>query len=711
MAALSDSALWSLAQRTFGAQLAPTMYAIAKAESGGRIDAYNPKGEDSVGLWQINRRAWPQFSHEQLATPEGNAAAARQVLAQQGLDAWTTYTGGHYRQHLPQGGGAMPDPSFLGDLLGGLKRLFGGGDEEEEGFNPLDPTTWTPEERVGFLGAAGFQWQRGNGDSAIWVAPDGRRVTELNAFDLLLGYTDATGEEHAPEVPKPAVQRDGTFSGSGLPAGFVQGADGFVYRQSGGSLRKATDAELAAVNAQVGGSARDAESVRQFDDAQKLRREQFAEDTRRFGVDEAYRRDALRQQGQIASDQTAIDRDRLGFQTGPQFEEEKRQAAAAEADRRAGITGFVDGAPTLDRQRFGQTVREQDRRFGFDQSQAAETAGFNRARLGEDARQANLSSATQGFQTVANLTPQLGRLALDNAGFTRDVLRSPSDYVARAFFQRGGTSPLPQVSQADIINQLRSNIEGFNKTLSGFNPQVGAYAPPPAYAPPAPQTVTTQATAPAGFVTGQAQATPATAAQTAQVAAAPSNPFAGFAQIAQRQGQQLGQFAHGGFTQDNMVEVGDSKSGKPTGFEEIVIDLPNDGGLMVIPKDRIVGKRKRDIPRDVPKAANGGLFGFNMPSLPVPDYANQGDLQQIERSVRPPAVSDVLSGRSPSPMRFGFQLPTAIQYGQLTPDDREALGTTLALNNESLADYEFGIRNRFLPSQRRGRAAFVGGFA
>lgn len=115
MAALTDDALYRLAVGTFGQQLAPTMYGIAKAESGGRTDAHNPDGEDSVGLWQINRRAWPQFSAQELSTPEGNARAAVHVLQKQGLGAWTTFTGGHYKQYVPTGGGSMAPPQQTPD--------------------------------------------------------------------------------------------------------------------------------------------------------------------------------------------------------------------------------------------------------------------------------------------------------------------------------------------------------------------------------------------------------------------------------------------------------------------------------------------------------------------------------------------------------------------------------------------------------------------
>jgi hypothetical protein len=59
---------------------AVTATAIAMRESGGRTDAHNPvPPDDSYGLWQINRLAWPRFSPEQLSTASGNAAAMLEV--------------------------------------------------------------------------------------------------------------------------------------------------------------------------------------------------------------------------------------------------------------------------------------------------------------------------------------------------------------------------------------------------------------------------------------------------------------------------------------------------------------------------------------------------------------------------------------------------------------------------------------------------------
>jgi hypothetical protein len=70
------------------APLIPMMASIAQAESSGWSNAHNPSGEDSWGLLQVNRRAWPQYSAAQLQDPLTNLQIALQIYNIQGLRAW-----------------------------------------------------------------------------------------------------------------------------------------------------------------------------------------------------------------------------------------------------------------------------------------------------------------------------------------------------------------------------------------------------------------------------------------------------------------------------------------------------------------------------------------------------------------------------------------------------------------------------------------------
>ena len=116
--------LWLLAG---GSQAtADTAAAIAQAESSGcQYAKHGPiddrpvkqctyrysNRENSYGLWQINRRAHPQYSAATLYNAAGNASAAV-AIAKGGASftAWTTYKLGTYKAYLQSGGTPAPQP-------------------------------------------------------------------------------------------------------------------------------------------------------------------------------------------------------------------------------------------------------------------------------------------------------------------------------------------------------------------------------------------------------------------------------------------------------------------------------------------------------------------------------------------------------------------------------------------------------------------------
>jgi hypothetical protein len=85
-----------------GADLAIAV-AIAYAESGGRADAIGDLDLGvSVGLWQINLRAHPQYSQDELLDPQINANAAFAIYqaAGESFTPWTTFRSGKYQDYL-----------------------------------------------------------------------------------------------------------------------------------------------------------------------------------------------------------------------------------------------------------------------------------------------------------------------------------------------------------------------------------------------------------------------------------------------------------------------------------------------------------------------------------------------------------------------------------------------------------------------------------
>lgn len=91
-------------QGGFPSSLAPTMAAIAMAESSGNnvIQQGQPYSTTGWGLWQITPgNSEPQFGTDQaMLNPVANAQAAFAKYQGQGLGAWTTYTSGAYKQFM-----------------------------------------------------------------------------------------------------------------------------------------------------------------------------------------------------------------------------------------------------------------------------------------------------------------------------------------------------------------------------------------------------------------------------------------------------------------------------------------------------------------------------------------------------------------------------------------------------------------------------------
>jgi hypothetical protein len=101
--------------------------AIAQAESGGdstrinnsaypNLPGYHKPGpgaqpEYSVGLWQINLLAHPQYTAAQMLLPLSNAHAAVAISSDgTNFGPWSTYTSGAYEQYLQAGGTPTPQP-------------------------------------------------------------------------------------------------------------------------------------------------------------------------------------------------------------------------------------------------------------------------------------------------------------------------------------------------------------------------------------------------------------------------------------------------------------------------------------------------------------------------------------------------------------------------------------------------------------------------
>ena len=90
-----------------------TATAIAMAESSGNPAAVgdaNLTPGGSIGLWQINLAAHPEYTADQLQDPQTNANAAYAIYAAAGnqFTPWTTYNTGAYQAYLPSQSASQP---------------------------------------------------------------------------------------------------------------------------------------------------------------------------------------------------------------------------------------------------------------------------------------------------------------------------------------------------------------------------------------------------------------------------------------------------------------------------------------------------------------------------------------------------------------------------------------------------------------------------
>jgi Lysozyme like domain len=112
---------------------ADTAAAISLAESGGHWSDHNSNpgtGDDSIGLWQINLRAHPQYRNVNLYNIAQNAEAMRSISVNfLNWTPWSTYNSGAYRKFLRGAGGVgqtTGPPPAPSSSEGPVERLIDG---------------------------------------------------------------------------------------------------------------------------------------------------------------------------------------------------------------------------------------------------------------------------------------------------------------------------------------------------------------------------------------------------------------------------------------------------------------------------------------------------------------------------------------------------------------------------------------------------------
>jgi len=99
-----DTPLEQMICETFGNWECKTALAVAQAESGMRVDAWNSNtnGTLDIGLFQINSIHWDKegCSLAELVTEEGNVKCAKKIYDDSGWSAWSVVNNGEVGRHL-----------------------------------------------------------------------------------------------------------------------------------------------------------------------------------------------------------------------------------------------------------------------------------------------------------------------------------------------------------------------------------------------------------------------------------------------------------------------------------------------------------------------------------------------------------------------------------------------------------------------------------
>ena len=87
-----------------------TAVAIAFAESSGNPDSVGDLTLGvSIGLWQVNLKYHPEYTHQELLDPQTNANAAYAIYQAAGdqFTPWSTWKNQAYLKHLDENGTAV----------------------------------------------------------------------------------------------------------------------------------------------------------------------------------------------------------------------------------------------------------------------------------------------------------------------------------------------------------------------------------------------------------------------------------------------------------------------------------------------------------------------------------------------------------------------------------------------------------------------------
>ena len=378
--------------------------------------------------------------------------------------------------------------------------------------------------------------------------------------------------------------------------------------------------------------------------------------------------------------------------------------------------------------RFGEDVRQFNLGFGETQRQFDTTEGRMERTLAANNYFNSLEELGRNYRTFVQTAPQMANAATQQGQLVSDILRSGGDVLARTYFTRGGMSPLPEITQADLINNLNDEMtkiqrfeqqgiqaENARRARADMERARGEYAQFAELQRQTPQFTTRQIFDDTGFDAAQTKWRQSLADMQDEAAAARqahsehANSFQAVSQQAADAARAAGQDATGvGLA----VEAAQTQwQNQLDALAETVnqYDAQHQGPTRAQFTETI--REQVPIPDFQSWAATQGpSFAptpqLRVPDVPMPQRTTQEQLIAQARATTPPAVASVLSGQMPSPLQFGgLPLPTFQQLQALTPTEQQMLNTRLMTEfNVPLEDVAFQSQRQFsTPSMERNR--------
>ena len=390
--------------------------------------------------------------------------------------------------------------------------------------------------------------------------------------------------------------------------------------------------------------------------------------------------------------------------------------------------------------RFGEDVRQFDLGFGEDQRQF--NLGFGETQRQFDTTEGrmertlaannyfnSLEELGRNYRTFVQTSPQLANAATNQGELIRNILTNGGDVLARTYFTRGGISPLPEITQADLINNLNDEMqkiqtfeqqgiqaENARRARADMERARGEYEQFAEFQRQTPQFTTRQIFDEAGFGAAQTAYQQSLGdmsdeAKAGDEAALAAHTAAGPASYQQAAVNAL----TGGDETDQAAIVAAVEQGNTAYANETARLQGQVASHTSMGPDRaqFTETNREQIP--VPTfqcwaQSQGPSFAptplLNVPDVPTPQRTNQAQLIAQSRATTPPAVASVLSGQMPTPLQFGgLPLPTFQQLQALTPTEQDMLNSRLMTEfNVPLSDVAFQSQRQFgTPSMERNR--------